>query len=119
MQKSIKNQCSTLFYAILMSCFFHTNLQAANVGSISVMDAESAGEQAEISRFMAEVHTIKANDKGEKQTDDGIYIEDGIIQSGGCGDINIGNITTEIGASTPDTNIVIINGPVIQKNECR
>ena len=119
MKNSFKNQFKVGSFLILMSFIFQPYLQAVSVGSINVMDAESAGEQAEVSRFMAEVQTIKANENGEKKTDEGIYVEDGIIQSGGCGDINIGNIKTEIGASVPSSNIVIINGPVIQKNNCQ
>ncbi len=104
-----------LLYVLLNTLFYNHPIYAGSVGSVSVMDPDEAGDQAMISRFKAEVETIKANEDGSKTTDEGVYYEDGIMQTGGDCNMAIGNVKTEVGASAPSSNIVIIDGPVIQE----
>ena len=125
MKTSFKKQSKYAFFMIVfVTLFFNGHLYAGeNVGSIGVIDPESAGDEATIARVKAKILTVEADSDGNKTIDeDGekvTYIdEDGAISMGSCGDINIGNVKTEVGASAPSTNIVIIEGPVVQQNEC-
>lgn len=124
MKTVFKKQMRTLFLSTLLtSLFCSSHLFAGNVGSVGVMDPESAGDEATIMRVKAKILLAQENEDGSKTIEDGdesiTYIgEDGLVSSGGCGDINVGNIKTEVGASAPSSNIVIIEGPVVQENNC-
>ena len=84
-----------------------TSADASSVGRVSVTEVEDVREAATIAR-------AKARHRAENSEKD----DDG-FSSSGCSDIDIGNVKTSVGQQAPRTVTVVIEGPVIQENNCR
>ena len=80
---------------------------AQSVGRVNVMEVDEVRDAASISRAKAEFRSQRSGD------------EDGGSSSGGCSDLNIGNVKTSVGQRAPRNVTVVIEGPVIQENNCR
>ena len=88
-----------------------TTAQAIGVGRVQVMDVEEVRDAATIAR-------AKARNRSE-EAEDGEAFGGGGFSSSGCSDLNIGNVKTEVGQQVPRNITVVIEGPVIQENNCR
>ena len=84
-----------------------TPAEASSVGRVSVTEVEDVREAATIAR-------AKARHRAENSEND-----DDNSSSSGCSDIDIGNVKTSVGQQAPRTVTVVIEGPVIQENNCR
>lgn len=78
-----------------------------SVGRVSVMDVEDVRDAATIAR-------AKAENRSQSSGEDG---EGGF--STGCSDLNIGNVKTGVGQPVPRNITIVIEGPVVQENNCR
>jgi len=87
-----------------------TTAQAGGVGRVQVMDVDEVRDAATIAR-------AKARNRSEEAEDGGSF--GGGFSSSGCSDLNIGNVQTEVGQRVPRNVTVVIEGPVIQENNCR
>jgi len=87
-----------------------TTAQAASVGRVEVMEVDEVRDAATIAR-------AKARNRSEEAEDGGAF--GGGFSSSGCSDLNIGNVKTGVGQQVPRTVTVVIEGPVIQENNCR
>lgn len=83
--------------------------QAANVGRVSVMEVDEVRDAASVSRAKAlyRSRTDGAQDSGAGTS------------SSGCSDLSIGNVDVTVGQRAPRNVTVVIEGPVIQENNCR
>ena len=84
--------------------------RAEGVGRVQVMDVEEVRDAASIAR-------AKARNRSEEAEDGESF--GGGFSSSGCSDLNIGNVKTEVGQQVPRNITVVIEGPVIQENNCR
>ena len=83
---------------------------AQTVGRVNVMDPDEVRDAATIQR---------AKSKYRAERDDEDSGSGGNTSSGGCSDLNIGNVSTKVGQMAPRNVTVVIEGPVIQENKCR
>jgi hypothetical protein len=83
---------------------------AGSVGRVSVTDVDEVRDAATIAR-------TKAKNRAESSEEDGG--SGGFSSSGGCSDLNIGNVSTGVGQRVPRNVTIVIEGPVIQENKCR
>ena len=90
----------------LAACLLAASAMAQSVGRVNVMEVDEVRDAASISRAKAE---FRAQGGGEG----------GNSSSGGCSDLNIGNVSTKVGQRAPRNVTVVIEGPVIQENNCR
>lgn len=81
---------------------------AGSVGRVSVTEVDEVRDAATIARAKAQF----------RSQDDGDDDSSGIFSSG-CSDLNIGNVRTGVGQRAPRNVTVVIEGPVIQENNCR
>ena len=86
-----------------------TPAQAAGVGRVQVMEIDEVRDAATIAR-------AKARNRSEQAENGGFG---GGSFSSGCSDLNIGNVQTQVGQQVPRNVTVVIEGPVIQENNCR
>lgn len=86
-----------------------TTAQAIGVGRVQVMEVDEVRDAATISR-------AKARNRSEASENGG---SSGGAFSSGCADLNIGNVKTGVGQRVPRNVTVVIEGPVIQENNCR
>ena len=84
-----------------------TSADASSVGRVSVTEVEDVRDAAAIAR-------AKARHRSENSEND-----DDNSSSSGCSDIDIGNVKTSVGQQAPRNVTVVIEGPVIQENNCR
>jgi len=82
---------------------------ADSVGRVTVMEVDQVRDAASISRAKARYRSQTA---GQENSGGGSF-------SGGCSDLNIGNVDTSVGQRAPRNVTVVIEGPVIQENNCR
>ena len=87
-----------------------TTAPAAGVGRVQVMEVDEVRDAATIAR-------AKARNRSEEAEDGEAF--GGGFSSSGCSDLNIGNVKTEVGQQVPRNVTVVIEGPVIQENNCR
>jgi hypothetical protein len=85
------------------------NAHADSVGRVSVMEVDQVRDAASISRAKARYRSQTA---GNENSGGGSF-------SSGCSDLNIGNVDTSVGQRGPRNVTVVIEGPVIQENNCR
>jgi hypothetical protein len=85
-------------------------VQAARVGRVQVMDVDEVRDAATIAR-------AKARNRSDEAENGGSF--GGGAFSSGCSDLNIGNVQTGVGQRVPRNVTVVIEGPVIQENNCR
>jgi hypothetical protein len=83
---------------------------SANVGRVNVMEVDEVRDAATIARAKAR--------KRSEDAEDGAGFGDGAFSSG-CSDLNIGNVKTSVGQTVPRNLTIVIEGPVIQENNCR
>ncbi len=91
----------------LTACLLAAGAVAQSVGRVNVMDVDEVRDAASISRAKAEFRAQGGGGEG------------GDSSSGGCSDLNIGNVSTKVGQRAPRNVTVVIEGPVIQENKCR
>ncbi len=84
---------------------------AGSVGSVDVMEIDEVHDAATIARAKARKHSEDA-EKGDSEDSDS-------FGSGGCSDLNIGNVKTGVGQPVPRNVTIVIEGPVVQENKCR
>lgn len=96
--------CSLVLSVALVSA----PADASSVGRVSVIEVDEVRDAATIAR-------AKARNRSENSESD----SGGSFSSGGCSDLNIGNVKTGIGQRAPRNVTVVIEGPVIQENNCR
>lgn len=82
-------------------------LAGDSVGRVSVMDVDDVRDAATIAR-------AKALNRSQSSGEDG----EGSFSSG-CSDLNIGNVKTGVGQPVPRNVTIVIEGPVVQENNCR
>jgi hypothetical protein len=82
---------------------------AESVGRVSVIEVDEVRDAATIARAKARQRSEDAENGG---TSGGVF-------SSGCADLNIGNVQTSVGQRVPRNVTVVIEGPVIQENNCR
>ncbi|EIJ35508.1 hypothetical protein Thini_2982 [Thiothrix nivea DSM 5205] len=81
-------------------------------------DAESENLMTEMAAKMAQMKArLRAYEADVEYTNDDAYAFSP-FDTTGC-DINIGNVIVDDGADSPDEVIVLIDGDVIQSNNCR
>lgn len=79
------------------------------VGKVTVMDVDEVRDAASIQRAKARNRSDSAGSESGG----------GDVGTGGCSDLNIGNVKTGVGQPVPRNVVVVIEGPVIQENKCR
>ncbi len=84
---------------------------AGSVGSVDVMEIDEVHDAATIARAKARKHSEDAEKGGGEDSES--------FGSGGCSDLNIGNIKTGVGQPVPRNVTIVIEGPVVQENKCR
>jgi hypothetical protein len=107
----IRNLLYTL--PLLLGCPLTLSIQpsnAASVGKVRVMDVDDVRDAATIAR-------TKARNRSES-AENGESFGGGAFSSG-CSDMNIGNVKGGVGNSVPRNVTIVIEGPVIQENNCR
>jgi hypothetical protein len=82
---------------------------ADSVGRVTVMEVDQVRDAASISRAKA---LYRSQTGGKENSGSGTF-------SSGCSDLNIGNVDTSVGQRGPRNVTVVIEGPVIQENNCR
>jgi len=87
-----------------------TSTHATGVGRVEVMDVDEVRDAATIAR-------AKARNRSEEAENGEAF--GGGFSSSGCSDLNIGNVSTGVGQQVPRSVTVVIEGPVIQENNCR
>jgi len=95
-------------FALALAGLSGTLVHAASVGSVEVMEVDDVRDAATIAR-------AKARNRSESSGDE----EGGSYSSGGCSDMNIGNVKTGVGQPVPRNVTIVIEGPVVQENKCR
>lgn len=93
----------------LVACGFAATVAAESVGRVKVMEVDQT-------RGAASVSLAKARNRSQRSENQD---ENGISSSGGCSDMNIGNVVTGPGQRAPRNVTIVIEGPVIQENKCR
>jgi len=83
---------------------------AGSVGKVRVMDVDEVRDAATIAR-------AKARNRSESAGNGDSF--GGGAFSSGCSDMNIGNVKGGVGQSVPRNVTIVIEGPVIQENNCR
>jgi len=94
----------------LAALMLASTAQAARVGRVEVMEVDEVRDAATIAR-------AKARNRSEAAQHGGSF--GGGAFSSGCSDLNIGNVQTGVGQQVPRNVTVVIEGPVIQENNCR
>ncbi len=100
----------TLGLAAVLLVGLDSPARATSVGRVQVMDVDEVRDAATIARAKARNRSEEA-ESGESFG--------GGFSSSGCSDLNIGNVQTGVGQQVPRTVTVVIEGPVIQENNCR
>ena len=96
--------------ALLLGLNLAQSVWAVSVGRVSVIEVDEVRDAATISR-------AKARQRSE-DAENGVSSGGGAFSSG-CADLNIGNVKTSVGQRVPRNVTVVIEGPVIQENNCR
>ncbi|MCB1787530.1 MAG: hypothetical protein H6953_06750 [Chromatiaceae bacterium] len=113
MKHIARNMCrSTIrfgLYGLVCSLTLGATAHADSVGRVSVMEVGDVRDAATISRAKAQ---MRAEQAGEGSSG-------GATSAGGCSDLSIGNVKTGVGQPVPRNVVVVIEGPVIQENNCR
>lgn len=111
MKASNKAAASRLFLALLGllgSTAITVPAYAGSVGRVSVMEVDEVRDAATISRAKAQ---FRSEGGGRREAGSG--------GSSGCSDLNIGNVDTKVGQRGPRNVVVVVEGPVVQENNCR
>ncbi len=107
-KKSSRRACTIAAWALGLSAGLAATVHAGSVGRVSVTEVDEVRDAATIARAKAQ---FRSQDNGDDESS-GIF-------SSGCSDLNIGNVRTGVGQRAPRNVTVVIEGPVIQENNCR
>jgi hypothetical protein len=80
-----------------------------SVGKVSVMEIEDVRDAATIARAKAQIRAEQGAGGGAG----------GIGSTSGCSDLNIGNVQPGVGGTVPRNLTIVVEGPIIQENDCR
>jgi hypothetical protein len=94
----------------MIACALTATVAAESVGRVKVMEVDQTRGAASVSLAKAK----NRSQRSENQDENG-----GFSSSGGCSDMNIGNVVTGPGQRVPRNVTIVIEGPVIQENKCR